>query len=443
MNINVYFETLGCPKNQVDSEVMIGIMQGKSFFVTKDPLEADVIVVNTCGFIESAKEESVNTILELLDYKKVAKCQYFIVAGCLVERYAPDLKVEMPEIDGFIGTTQFENIFEIVTDLMNGAERGIIRTGDIDKQLREDVPRILTTPSYFAYLKISEGCDNKCTYCIIPQLRGKYRSRERDVIIKEAKFLASQGVKEIIVIAQDTTRYGIDLYGDYELFKLLGALNDVDGLEWIRLQYCYPDVIDERLIDAIATLPKVTKYIDMPIQHASNSVLKRMNRRTSKEQIQQVVADLRAKCPTIAIRTTIIVGFPGETEEEYNELVDFVKEMKFEKLGVFAYSLEENTPAAKMDGHIDEETKEERKNNLLAIQLGISETLCYSKVGKEVNVLIEETVPGEKIFVGRSEHDAPEIDGVVYVHTDQKLEIGSIHKVKITDALEYDLIGEC
>ena len=443
MNIKVHFETLGCPKNQVDSEVMIGIMQGKSFFVTKDPLEADVIVVNTCGFIESAKEESVNTILELLDYKNVGKCQYFIVAGCLVERYAPDLKVEMPEIDGFIGTTQFENIFEIVTDLMNGAERGIIRTGDIDKQLREDVPRILTTPSYFAYLKISEGCDNKCTYCIIPQLRGKYRSRERDIIIKEAKLLASQGVKEIIVIAQDTTRYGIDLYGDYELYKLLEALNEVEGIEWVRLQYCYPDVIDERLINAIATLPKVAKYIDMPIQHASNSVLKRMNRRTSKEQIQQVVTDLRAKCPTIAIRTTIIVGFPGETEEEYNELVDFVKEMKFEKLGVFAYSLEENTAAAKMDGHIDEETKEERKNNLLSIQQGISETICYSKVGKEVSVLIEEPVPGEKIFVGRTQYDAPDIDGVVYVHTEAELEIGSIYTVKITDALEYDLIGEC
>ncbi len=442
MNINVHFETLGCPKNQVDSEVMIGIMQGKSFFVTKDPLEADVIVVNTCGFIESAKEESVNTILELLQYKTIGKCQYFIVAGCLVERYAPDLKVEMPEIDGFIGTTQFENIFEIVTDLMNGAERGIIRTGDIDKHLREDVPRILTTPSYFAYLKISEGCDNKCTYCIIPQLRGKYRSRERDIIIKEAKLLASQGVKEIIVIAQDTTRYGIDLYGDYELYRLLEALNEVEGIEWIRLQYCYPDVIDARLINAIATLPKVAKYIDMPIQHASNSVLKRMNRRTSKEQIRQVVMDLRENCPTIAIRTTIIVGFPGETEEEYNELVDFVKEMKFEKLGVFAYSLEENTAAAKMDNHLDEDLKEERKNNLLSIQQGISETICYSKVGKEVNVLIEETVPGENIFVGRTEYDAPEIDGVVYVHTDDALKIGSIYTVKITDALEYDLIGE-
>jgi ribosomal protein S12 methylthiotransferase len=442
MNINVHFETLGCPKNQVDSEVMIGIMEGNSFYVTHDALEAEVIVVNTCGFIESAKEESISTILELLEYKKVGKCKYFIVAGCLVERYSADLKKEIPEIDGFIGTTQFENIFEIVNDLMSGTERGIVRVGDIDKNLREDVPRILTTPSYFAYLKISEGCDNKCTYCIIPQLRGKYRSRERDIILKEAKLLASQGVKEIIVIAQDTTRYGIDLYGDYELYKLLEDLNDVEGIEWIRLQYCYPDVIDERLIHAIATLPKVAKYIDMPIQHASNSVLKRMNRRTSQEQIRQVVTDLRAKCPSIAIRTTIIVGFPGETEEEYNELVDFVKEMKFEKLGVFAYSLEENTAAAKMDNHLEEDIKEERKNNLLGVQQSISESICYGKVGSQVDVLVEELVPDENIYIGRSQYDAPEIDGVVYVHTDEKLKIGSIYTVKITDALEYDLIGE-
>jgi ribosomal protein S12 methylthiotransferase len=442
MNINVHFETLGCPKNQVDSEVMIGIMEGNSFYVTHDALEAEVIVVNTCGFIESAKEESISTILELLEYKKVGKCKYFIVAGCLVERYSADLKKEIPEIDGFIGTTQFENIFEIVNDLMSGTERGIVRVGDIDKNLREDVPRILTTPSYFAYLKISEGCDNKCTYCIIPQLRGKYRSRERDIILKEAKLLASQGVKEIIVIAQDTTRYGIDLYGDYELYKLLEDLNDVEGIEWIRLQYCYPDVIDERLIHVIATLPKVAKYIDMPIQHASNSVLKRMNRRTSQEQIRQVVTDLRAKCPSIAIRTTIIVGFPGETEQEYNELVDFVKEMKFEKLGVFGYSLEENTAAAKMDNHLEEDVKEERKNNLLGVQQSISESICYGKVGSQVDVLVEELVPDENIYIGRSQYDAPEIDGVVYVHTDEKLKIGSIYSVKITDALEYDLIGE-
>lgn len=442
MNINIHFETLGCPKNQVDSEVMIGIMEGNSFYVTHEALEAEVIVVNTCGFIESAKEESISTILELLEYKKIGKCKYFIVAGCLVERYSADLKKEIPEIDGFIGTTQFENIFEIVNDLMSGTERGIIRVGDIDKNLREDVPRILTTPSYFAYLKISEGCDNKCTYCIIPQLRGKYRSREREIILKEAKLLASQGVKEIIVIAQDTTRYGIDLYGDYALYKLLEDLNDVEGIEWIRLQYCYPDVIDERLIQAIATLPKVAKYIDMPIQHASNSVLKRMNRRTSQEQIRQVVTDLRAKCSSIAIRTTIIVGFPGETEEEYNELVDFVKEMKFEKLGVFAYSLEENTAAAKMDNHLEEDIKEERKNNLLGVQQSISESICYGKVGTKVDVLVEELVPDENIYIGRSQYDAPEIDGVVYVHTDEKLKIGSIYTVKITHALEYDLIGE-
>ncbi|MBN2898406.1 MAG: 30S ribosomal protein S12 methylthiotransferase RimO, partial [Clostridia bacterium] len=346
-----------------------------------------------------------------------------------------------PEIDGFVGTTQFENILEILQSLMSGAERGLVQIGDIDKTLREDVPRILMTPSHFGYLKISEGCDNRCTYCIIPKLRGRYRSREMNVIVEEAKILAKQGVKELILIAQDTTRYGIDLYDDYELYKLLEALNDVEGIEWIRLQYCYPDVIDDRLIKAIATLPKVVKYIDMPIQHASDAVLKRMNRRTSQAQIREVVEKLRAACPDIAIRTTIIVGFPGETEEEYNELVEFVKEMQFEKLGVFAYSLEEDTAAAQMDGHLEEDVKESRKNQLLGIQQGISESICYAKVGSTVKVLIEEVVPDEPIYIGRSEHDAPEIDGVVYVHTDKELTIGSIYEVTVTDALEYDLIG--
>lgn len=441
MKYKVYFETLGCPKNQVDSEVMIGILEGNAFYLTTEISEADVIVVNTCGFIESAKEESINTILELLQYKELGQCKYFIAAGCLVERYAHDLKNEIPEIDGFVGTTQFENIMEILKEIMDTNEKGIIHVGDIDKTLKEDVPRILTTPNYFGYLKISEGCDNKCTYCIIPKLRGKYRSREMDIIVKEAKLLASQGVKEIIIIAQDTTRYGIDLYGDYELYKLLEHLNAVEGIEWIRLQYCYPDVIDDRLIHAIATLPKVAKYIDIPIQHASDSVLKRMNRRTSKAQIRDVVTRLREKCPTIAIRTTIIVGFPGETEAEYNELVEFVKEMKFDKLGVFAYSLEEDTAAAQMDGHLEEDIKEERKNNLLGVQQSISESICYAKVGSEVNVLIEEIVPDENIYIGRTEYDAPEIDGVVYVHTDKALTIGAFYKVKVTDALEYDLIG--
>lgn len=441
MNYKVYFETLGCPKNQVDSEVMIGILEGNAFYLTTEISEADVIVVNTCGFIESAKEESINTILELLQYKTLGQCKYFIAAGCLVERYANDLKNEIPEIDGFVGTTQFENIMEILKEIMETNEKGVIHVGDIDKTLKEDVPRILTTPNYFGYLKISEGCDNKCTYCIIPKLRGKYRSREMDVIVKEAKLLASQGVKEIIIIAQDTTRYGIDLYGDYELYKLLEELNAVEGIEWIRLQYCYPDVIDDKLINAIATLPKVAKYIDIPIQHASDSVLKRMNRRTSQAQIRDVVNRLREKCPTIAIRTTIIVGFPGETEAEYNELLEFVKEMKFEKLGVFAYSLEEDTAAAQMEGHLEEDVKEERKNKLLGVQQSISESICYAKVGSEVNVLIEEIVPDENIYIGRTEHDAPEIDGVVYVHTDKDLTVGKICKVKVTDALEYDLIG--
>ncbi len=441
MDYRVYFETLGCPKNQVDSEIMIGILKEHAFYITSEIEEADIIVVNTCGFIEDAKTESINTILELLQYKEFGRCKYFITAGCLVERYADELKESIPEIDGFIGTTQFEDIVEIISEIEENNQT-VIKVGEIDKLLKENVPRILTTPRHFAYLKISEGCDNRCTYCIIPMLRGKYRSRKIEDIVNEAMFLAKQGVKELILIAQDVTRYGIDLYDDLMLYKLLERLNDIDGIEWIRLQYCYPDVIDDRLIEAIARIPKVAKYIDIPTQHASNDVLKRMNRHTSKEQIREVVNKLRGKCPNIAIRTTIIVGFPAETEQEFNELLDFVDEMKFEKLGVFTYSLEENTPAAKMPNQIDEDIKEERKAKLLELQLGISERICAKKIGETLRVIVEESIPDENIYVGRTEYDSPEIDGVVYVHTQEELTLGEIYRVKIKDAMEYDLIGE-
>lgn len=444
MELKVYFETLGCAKNQVDTEVMVGIMSENKYFATADPQEADVIVINTCGFIESAKTESVETILDLSEYKEHGKCKALVVTGCLAERYAESLKAEIPEVDAFVGTTQFDQILPIVEGIFG---RGLtqIHIGDIDKSFEENLPRVLSTPKHMAYLKISEGCDNLCTYCIIPKLRGKYRSRHMEDIVLEAQKLVAEGVKELIIIAQDTTRYGIDLYDDYKLAELLEELNKIEGLKWIRLQYMYPDVIDEKLIGAIASLEKVVKYVDMPIQHASDSVLKRMNRRTDQAQIRRVVTSLRDKVPHISIRTTLIVGFPGETKEEYEALKSFVEEMKFDRLGVFAYSQEEDTPAAKMPGQVEEDIKSERRDGIMATQISISEERMNGLVGQNLEVVIEEVAQDDQeglVYIGRSSFDAPEIDGVVYVHARSKQEIGSFVHVNITDALEYDLIGE-
>jgi len=441
LDIKIFLETLGCSKNQVDSEIMIGILEEKKFYFTESPEDADVIIVNTCGFIDAAKEESVNTILELLENKKSGLCKYFIATGCLVERYAEELKREIPEIDGFLGTTKFESIFQLISQLMEN-EKVEIWTGDIDKDLMENMPRTIINQKHFAYLKIAEGCDNKCTYCIIPKLRGKYRSRKMDDVIAEAVRLSEGGVKELILIAQDTARYGIDIYGEYRLKDLLIALSKIEGIRWIRIQYCYPDVIDDDLINTIASLEKVVKYIDIPIQHSSDRILQLMNRTTSRDQISNLIYSLREKCPDIVIRTTLIVGFPGETEKDFENLIDFVQEMKFEKLGVFSYSREEDTAADKLPNQIDDDIKEERRNLILEKQQLISEELCYKMVGKNVDVIIEELVSTENIYIGRSSFDSPEIDGVVYVHTKEELSVGEIYKVKINDALEYDLIGE-
>jgi len=444
MELKVYFETLGCAKNQVDTEVMVGIMSENKYYATADPGEADVIVVNTCGFIESAKTESVETILDLSEYKKAGVCKALVVTGCLAERYAADLKAEIPEVDAFVGTTQFDKILPIVEGIFG---RGLtqIHIGDIDKNFEENLPRVLSTPSHMAYLKISEGCDNLCTYCIIPKLRGKYRSRKMEDIVAEAKGLVKQGVQELIIIAQDTTRYGIDLYDEYRLAELLEALDKIEGLKWIRLQYMYPDVIDTKLIDAIANLDKVVKYVDMPIQHGSDTVLKRMNRRTDQAHIRRVVNELREKVDEISVRTTLIVGFPGETQEEFSDLKAFIEEMKFDRLGVFAYSQEEDTPAAKMPNQVDDEIKEQRRGEIMAAQMIISEARMTGMVGKNMEVLVEELAQDDEeglVYIGRSSFDAPEIDGVVYVHAKNNLEIGSFVHVNITDALEYDLIGE-
>lgn len=435
----VYIETLGCPKNQIDSEMMLGLLSD-SYQVAEFPEEADVIIINTCGFIESAKEESIMTITDFMTLKEDANCSIFIVAGCLVERYADELKEELPEVDIFIGTTKFPLIVKAIEEYELGKEP-VVNIGDIDILIPENIPRVKTSPSYTAYLKISEGCDNNCTYCIIPQLRGKYRSRHYEDIITEAKVLAQEGAKELIVIAQDTIRYGKDIYGKNRLAELLKEICHIEGLEWIRLMYAYPDEIDLELIQTFASEKKLVNYIDMPIQHASNSVLKRMNRRTSQEQIREVVHNFRAHVDNMVIRTTLIVGFPGETEDEFEDLYSFVDEMKFGRLGVFTYSQQNGTPAALMKDQVDEEIKEERQHKILELQQGISLDHNGTYLNKVIEVLIEEKIEDEDVYMGRASFDAPEIDGQVYINTQSTLEIGSIVLVEVNDFMEYDLIG--
>lgn len=441
MKYKVFLETLGCSKNQVDSEVMIGLLRDNQYVLTPYVDEAEIIIVNTCGFIESAKEESVNTMLELLQFKNDGKCQYFIATGCLAERYAEELKAELPEVDAFVGTSNFDEILNIIDDVLNG-ESVTVHTGDLDKVFDENLPRVILNPPHFAYLKIAEGCDNSCTYCIIPKLRGPFRSRKHEDIVSEAERLVSNGVKELILIAQDTSRYGMDLYGEYRLAELLRALNDIEDLKWIRIQYAYPDVIDEKLIYAMRDLDKVVKYLDIPVQHASNRVLKRMNRTTSKEDIESLLLKLRQEIPNIVIRTTLIAGFPGETEEDFMELYNFVKEMKFDKLGVFSYSLEEDTPAEHLDGHLEQDVKDERRDRIMALQMGISDSNMEKYVGQTMEVLVEEVAEENAIYVARTQFDAPEIDGVCYVHTKEALQIGTFYNVVIRESMEYDLIGD-
>lgn len=444
MKYKVFFETLGCAKNQVDTEVMIGLLSKNSYVMTPNAGDADIIAVNTCGFIDSAKAESIETILELAAHKETGKCQMLVVTGCLAERYAEELKKEIPEIDVFVGTGSFDEIIPIIDKVLkkDKNQEALIEKGDINKEFAENLPRFLMSPPYMAYLKIAEGCDNCCTYCIIPKLRGKYRSRHFEDVVAEAKSLVAKGVKELVIIAQDITRFGEDLYGEYRLADLLYALNEIEDLKWVRLQYCYPDIVDDKLIEAIAKCDKVAKYIDIPIQHCNDLMLKRMNRATSKASIVALIEKLRAAVPHISIRSTLIAGFPGETEEQFEELLEFVKTQRFDKLGAFAYSQEEDTAAAKLPGQLEEEVKEARRDAILEVQQKISTELMYEKVGQTLEVLIEEEVPNEPIYVGRTMYDAPEIDGIVYVHTERALRIGQFVQVKITDALEYDLIGE-
>ena len=429
--------TLGCSKNDVDSELMQSILDKENFTYSENPMDSDIIIVNTCGFIEAAKEESIDTILEMSRYKVEGNCKHLILAGCLAQRYSSELMEEIPEVDAIMGTGNIKDLNSILNGLKK--KERIIQSKDVDSSYLEGVNRIVTSPT--AYVRISEGCDNLCTYCIIPALRGKHRSRKMDDIISEVEYLADQGVKEVILIAQNTSDYGIDLYGDYSLHLLLDKLNEIKGLEFIRLLYLYPDNIDDRLIQSIKRNSKVAHYLDIPLQHASDNVLKMMNRRTKKDSILMTINRLREEISDIVLRTTFIVGFPGETEDDFKELYDFINDVKFDKLGVFTYSREENTPAFNMPGHIEESVKETRRDRLMELQRGISEGLMREKVGKTYKILVEE-IAEEGLYIGRSFMDSPEIDGVIYFRSDEEHNAGDIVYVKTDEYLEYDLMGE-
>lgn len=439
MGLSVYVEALGCAKNMIDAEMMMGILNQYQYRLTADREEADVIIVNTCGFIQSAKEESINKIIEL-GALKADRLKLLIVSGCLGERYHQELLQELPEVDAIVGTGNFDEIIDVIQKALAG-ER-LAQVGNVDKYFDEGLPRYQITPQYTAYIKISDGCDNFCTYCIIPKLRGKYRSRSKEAILQEAKALAQKGVKEIILIAQDTTRYGIDLYGSYELPALLRELNAIEGIQWIRLLYAYPEMITEPLMEAMASLDKVCRYLDMPIQHSSDAVLKRMNRRTSQKDLRALIKNLREKMPDVVLRTSLIVGFPGETDEDFQILKDFVMEAQFDKLGVFEYSKEEDTPAAKLPNQVPKGIKKKRRDEIMVLQQQISLEKNQRRIGETLAVLIEEALEGEADYIGRTRGDAPEIDGVVYVQSKDPLKPGDIVAVKITGALEYDLMGE-
>ncbi|MCC5909856.1 MAG: 30S ribosomal protein S12 methylthiotransferase RimO [Clostridiaceae bacterium] len=439
MNLTIYLESLGCSKNLIDAEIMLGLLNKYGYKLTNTISKADVIIVNTCGFIESAKEESINKIIELGALKE-ERLKLLIVSGCLGERYSTEILDEIPEVDAVVGTGNYDKIIDVINEAIEGNRTAYI--GDTDRLYDESLPRLQTTPDYSAYVKISDGCDNYCTYCIIPKLRGKYRSRKIESIVEEVNGLASKGVKEIVLIAQDTTRYGIDIYDEYALPKLLEELNKIEGVKWIRLLYCYPEMITEKLINAIANYDKVCKYIDIPIQHCSDPILKRMNRRTTKKDLEALINKLKLQIPDIVIRTSLIVGFPGEKEEHFNELVEFVKKMKFDRLGVFTYSQEEDTAAAKFPDQVLQEVKVERQNIIMEIQQQISLTQNREKIGKTLEVLIEEKLDNNNEYIGRTKGDSAEIDGLVYVSSNTPLSNGEIIKVKINNALEYDLIGE-
>ena len=438
--MNILFISLGCDKNLVDSEVMLGLLDKKGYQIVDSEEDADIIVVNTCCFIHDAKEESIQTILEMAEYKKEGKLKALIVTGCLAQRYQQEIIDEIPEVDAVLGTTSYDHIVEAVEEALAGNGHVVLEDVDALPDVKEK--RLVTTGGHYAYMKIAEGCDKHCTYCIIPKLRGNYRSVPMEKLLAEAKDLADQGVKELILVAQETTVYGKDLYGEKSLHKLLRELCKISGIQCIRILYCYPEEIYDELIQTIKEENKVCHYLDLPIQHASDAVLKRMGRRTSKAQLVEIIEKLRKEIPDISLRTTLITGFPGETQEQHEELKDFVDEMEFDRLGVFTYSPEEDTPAATMTEQIPEEVKEDRQAELMELQQEIAFDLAEDMVGREVLVMIEGKVADENAYVGRTYKDAPNVDGLIFINTDEELMSGDFARVRVTGALEYDLIGE-
>lgn len=438
--MKILFVSLGCDKNLVDTENMLGILKNKGFEFTDDEWEADIIAINTCCFIGDAKQESINTILEMAEHKKDARCKVLVVAGCLAHRYQDEIIKEIPEVDAFVGTSSYDKIADMINSVLE--EKCISNfVEDANRMPMVEADRIVTTPGYYEYLKIAEGCDKHCTYCVIPKVRGSFRSFPIEYLVNQTKKLVEGGVKEIILVAQETTLYGVDLYGKKSLPKLLHNLGLIEGLEWIRILYCYPEEINDELIEAIKNEPKVCHYLDMPIQHASDNILKRMGRRTSKQELTDIVAKLRREIPDIALRTTLITGFPGETDVDHEEVMQFIDECEFDRLGVFTYSREEDTVAAQMPDQIDEEIKGKYRDELMQLQQEISADRSAAMIGRIVRVMIEGFIPEDNTYVGRSYKDAPNVDGLVFVECDRELMSGDFIDVKITGSTEYDLIG--
>ena len=438
--MKILFISLGCDKNLVDTEVMLGMLASRGYEMTNDEQEADIIVINTCCFIHDAKEESIQNILEMAEYKKNGSAKALIVTGCMAERYRQEILDEIPEVDEVLGTTAYDRILDAVDAALAGQHE--VMTADLDALPLPETKRLVTTGGHFAYLKIAEGCDKHCTYCIIPKIRGNFRSVPMERLLKEAQDLAEQGVKELILVAQETTLYGKDLYGEKSLPKLLRELCKISGIRWIRILYCYPEEITDELIQVMKEEPKICHYLDLPIQHANDTILKRMGRRTSKQELIDIVQKLRKEIPDICLRTTLITGFPGETQEQPEEVMEFIDTLEFDRLGAFTYSPEEDTPAATFEDQIDEEVKEDRQADIMELQQEIAFDKAEDMIGREVLVMIEGKVADENAYVGRTYRDAPNVDGLIFINTDVELISGDFAKVKVTGALDYDLIGE-
>jgi ribosomal protein S12 methylthiotransferase len=438
--MKILFVSLGCDKNLVDTEIMLGMLVQKGYTITDDEEEADVVVVNTCCFIGDAKQESINTLLEMAELRKSGSIKALVAAGCLAQRYREEIQKEIPEVDAIVGTTAIDAITDALDEAFKGKNPNHIE--DINRTPVYDKKRIVTTGGHYAYLKIAEGCDKRCSYCIIPKVRGNYRSIPMESLINDAKSLVEFGAKEIILVAQETTLYGMDLYGKKCLPELLHRLCEIEGLYWVRILYCYPEEITDELIEAIKSEDKVCNYLDIPIQHASDQILKRMGRRTNRQELADMVNKLRKAIPDICLRTTLITGFPGETQEDHESLLEFVDEMEFDRLGVFTYSPEEDTPAATFEDQIDEEIKLDRQADIMELQQEIAFEKAENTVGSTMLVMVEGKVPDEHAYVARSYKDAPNVDGFVFIQTGKELITGDFVKVRITGSYEYDLIGE-